>query len=70
MPINLVEPYDFLPNLSIIMHGSDGIFRILPVSSLMGCLSSLIDRKRIPMSSVIDSICYRPGFWISSSSIR
>lgn len=50
--------------------GSDGTFRTLPVSIVMSFLCSLIDRKRKPMHRVIESMCCRPGFWISLCNIR
>lgn len=57
-------------NLSIATHGSDGgIFQTLPISHSLGCLYSLIDRKRIPMPSVIDSGCRRPVSWINIANI-
>ena len=56
------------PDLTTATHGSDGwCFRTFPISSLVGCLCSL--SERIPMPSVIGSVCHRPGFWISISSI-
>lgn len=35
-------------------HDSSDVFRTLPVSSLMAWLCSLIDRKSVPLFSVID----------------
>ena len=38
------------------------------VSSLMGCLHNLIDKKEIhaqSMPNIINKVCHRPGFWIS-----
>lgn len=52
-------------------HGSSGgILGILPVSSLMGYLYSLIDRKRTPMPYVVNGVCHRPGSWGSTDNIR
>ena len=71
MSIIWSEPHEPISNLSVTTCGSEGdIFRTLPVSSLMGCPCSFTDRKRIPMPSVIDIVCHRPGFWINVGNIR
>ena len=45
MSITQDKAQELSPNLSIATDGSDvGIFRFPQVSSLMGCLCSLIDR--------------------------
>lgn len=64
------KPHKLIPHLSIDINGSHSdVFRVLPVSSLTGCLYSLIDRKRIPKAGIINSVCYRPGLWLSIGHI-
>lgn len=44
MSLNRGEPNEPIPNLSTGIHGFDGgVFRTLPVKSLIGCLYSLND---------------------------
>ena len=47
------DPNEATPNLSATTRESSGIFRSLPVSSLMACLCSLIDRKSVPCSVLV-----------------
>lgn len=54
MSITCGKPFEPIPNLSIATHGSDrGILKTVLVSSLMGFLYNLIDRKRMPMPNGI-----------------
>lgn len=57
------------PNINTAIHGSNyAIFRLFSISSLMGCLCSLTDRKRKPMPNV--NVCHRADLWINISNIR
>lgn len=68
---NPIEPYESISDMSMVTHGSSGgIFRTLSVGGLMGCLCSLIDRKRTAMPHVIEDVCHRPGFWVSVGNSR
>lgn len=58
MSVAHCKPHEPLPNLRIATaHDSGGgIFRILPVNSLMGCLCNLVDRKKKKKKQVWRSI--------------